>query len=63
MNRFTCLDGGETHQVFGVGGADCLAADFEELDLVRLPDYPSIGKQTVEEEIRVVGLPVVWRVG
>lgn len=63
MRRFECPDCGGVHEVFGAGGADALAAEFEVPVLGRLPIDSAIGTLSGEERQRGVELPVIGRVG
>lgn len=63
MTQFICPECGGNHEVFGTGGADELAAEFEVPVLGRLPIDPAVGTLTRAGRQRGIELPGLGRVG
>lgn len=63
MGQFECPDCGTAHELFGAGGAEALAEEFDVPILGRIPLDPAVGSLEAEERERGMELPLIGRVG
>jgi ATP-binding protein involved in chromosome partitioning len=63
MSRFECPDCHHTHEIFGEGGANSLAAEFDLPVLGALPLDPAVGALVDTADETGITLPIVGRVG
>ena len=62
MSAFVCPDCGTDHSIFGSGGADALATEFEIPVLGRVPLDPDVGALATDDDPTGVSVPIVGEI-